>query len=343
MLNRNFWFSILALCFLLLIAFALSVSIGPVSIPLNNIVSTLLGQSISNDVWATIVMTLRLPKAFTALLAGAGLAVSGLQMQTLFRNPLADPFVLGISSGAMLGVAVMILGSGAAVSVLLPKVSFLGSINLVIASSLGALVVFFLVLLISRNLRHIISLLIVGLMVGYTVSAVVSLMIYLSLPEQVQSFYGWTLGSFGGTTWNALGGFAIATFFGIIIAFICAKPLNALLLGEQYATSMGVNLKSARFWIIVNASVLAGAVTAFCGPIGFLGIAIPHFARSIFRTNNHHILIPMSALIGAISALFFDLISSLPGLRFSIPINVITALVGAPIVLSIILRRQRGL
>ena len=339
MLKRHLW--LLFLFAATIAAFFLSVSVGPVSIPLNNVFRVFLGGEADIDTWSTIILTLRLPKAITAVLAGASLAVSGLNMQTIFRNPLADPYVLGISSGATLGVAILILGTGVAGKALLPRLDVIGGVGLILAASLGSAFVFMLVMLASRNLRNMVALLIIGLMMGYAVSALVSLMIYMSVPEQVQAFSGWLLGSFGGVTWDNLTTLTAAVCLGLIVSFFCAKPLHALLLGENYASSMGVNVRKARWWIIASASLLAGSITAFCGPIGFLGVAVPHFARALLNTSDHRRLIPAVAILGALLALVFDLLTQLPGISIVLPLNAVTSLIGAPLIIWVILRKNR--
>jgi len=331
---------LLLLAGLALGAFALSLALGPVFIPLDEVLRILLGGQASRETWETIVISIRLPKAITALLAGAALSVAGLQMQTLFRNPLADPFILGVSSGASLGVALVVLG-GASVSVsVFGRSALLGDFGLASASTLGAASIFLLILTIARRVQNVVTLLVLGLMVGYLTSAVVSLLIYFSLPEQVAAYVNWTFGSFGGVTWGQMQVFAPALLVGLGIALASVKPLNALLLGEGYARSMGVNVRTARWWITASASLLAGAVTAFCGPIGFLGIAVPHLCRAIFGTSDHRILMPSAILLGGTLAILFDFISQMPGARFALPVNVITSFVGAPIVLWVVLRRQ---
>jgi len=331
---------LVALVAFALVAFLLSLAIGSVRIPLDEVVRVLLGGQASKETWQTIVLVFRLPKAITALLAGAALSVAGLQMQTLFRNPLADPFVLGISSGASLGVALMVLGGAATSASVFGRTAFLGDLGLVTAASLGAAVVFVLVLAIARRVQSVITLLVLGLMVSYLTGAVVSLLIYFSIPEQVSAYINWTFGSFGGVTWQQMRAFAPALLVGLTIAMLTAKPLNALLLGENYAASMGVNVRTARWWVTASASLLAGAVTAFCGPIGFIGIAVPHLCRALFGTSDHRVLLPAALLLGGGLALIFDLISQMPGTRAALPLNVVTAAVGAPVVLWIVLRRQ---
>lgn len=322
-------------------AFALSLSIGAVSIPLDEIVRVLLGGQASKETWQTIILSFRLPKAITALLAGAALSVAGLQMQTLFRNPLADPFVLGISSGASLGVALAVMGGTAVSASVFGRTAFLGEFGLVGAASTGAVVVFALVLAIARRVQSVITLLVVGLMIGYLTSAAVSVLIYFSLPEQVSAYLSWTFGSFGGVTWQQMRAFAPTLLLGLLGALATMKPLNALLLGENYARSMGVNVRAVRWWVTASASLLAGAVTAFCGPIGFIGIAVPHLARALFGTSDHRVLMPALLLLGGTLALLFDLIAQMPGTKAALPLNVVTSAVGAPIVLWIVIRRQR--
>jgi iron complex transport system permease protein len=321
--------------------FVASLALGSVTIPLDQIVTILLNGEPERARWADIVMIFRLPKAITAALAGAALAVAGLQMQTLFRNPLAGPFVLGISSGASLGVAVVILASGGLLggSTLLAGLGLLGNLGVVIASSLGAAMVMALVLLASRRVQTM-TLLILGLMFGYAANALVSILLHFSISERIHTYIAWTFGSFGGTTWRELRVYAPVLIVVLAAAHLIGKPLNALLLGENYARSMGVIVKQARFWIVVCASVLAGTVTAFCGPIGFIGIAVPHLARSVFGTSDHRILIPAAALLGSITALAADLIAQLPGSQTVLPLNAITALIGAPVVAWVILSRR---
>ena len=330
----------LGLFFLLLIAFGLSLSLGSVHIPLAGLFGVLTGEEVSSPAWAIIVHTIRLPKAITAVLAGAALSVSGLQMQTLFRNPLADPFVLGISAGASLGVAIVVLTVGSVGSVLIAGMGFLGDLSLAVAAIMGAAAVLGCVLLVSRSVQSVMTLLILGLMFGYATGAFVSILIYFSVPEQIQSYILWTFGSFGSVTWRQMPVLICAIFLGLLLAFLCIKPLNALLLGENYARSMGLNVKRIRLWILISASVLAGATTAFCGPIAFLGLAVPHLCRSLLHTSDHRVLMPAVTCLGATLALLSDLIAHLPGSQFVLPLNAVTSLIGAPIVIWFILYRK---
>ncbi len=328
----------LTLILLTIIAFAVDMATGSVAVPLRDVVRILLGQSPARATWTTIVLTIRLPKALTAALAGAALAASGLQMQTLFRNPLAGPFVLGISAGASLGVALVVVGAAA-----LAPVAVLGNTSVALAATLGAMAVMLLVLAVAHSVTGRAALLIVGLMVGYAAGALVSILLYFARAEDVQAYVIWTFGSFGGVTWPQLRVMALAVGLGLLLALAAIKPLDALLLGETYASSMGVDVPRARTLLIVSTALLAGAVTAFCGPIAFLGVAVPHLARGIMRTSSHRTLMPGVVLTGALVALLADILASLPGQATVLPLNAITSLMGAPVVIWIILRRQHTL
>jgi len=326
-------------------AFMLSLAVGSVRIPLDEIVSVLLGGDASKQAWATIVLKFRLPKALTAMLAGAALSVSGLQMQTLFRNPLAGPFVLGISSGASLGVALTVLLAGVAVGLggsttLLAGISLAGDASLALSAIAGSGLVLLLVMSVARKVQSGMTLLILGLMFGYTTSALVSVLIYFSVVERIQAYISWTFGSFGGVTWRQLQVMAPAILVGLAGGHLLMKPLNALLLGETYALSLGLNVRRVRLGIIGTSAVLAGVVTAFCGPIGFLGIAVPHLCRSLLHTSDHRLLLPAVSFMGAILALGADIVAGLPGSQLTLPLNAVTALLGAPVVIWVILRQR---
>lgn len=327
---------------LLLVVFSLSLAYGSVQIPLRQVLKIVTGGTSGRPSWDYIILNFRLVKALTALLAGSALALAGLQMQTLFRNPLADPFILGINSGASLGVAIAILGIGASGATFLAGLGLFGDIGIALSASVGAGAVLALILLVGRKVRDTTTLLILGLMFGYATSAVVSLLIYFSIPERIQAFTLWTYGSFSGVTWSQMKVMLGVILFGILLAGLLPKYLNALLLGEDYAKSMGMNVRQARFLILVSASILAGTVTAFCGPIGFLGVAVPHLARNVFHTADHKLLVPAVGIIGAITAIAADIIAQLPGSQLMLPINVVTSLFGAPFVLWILLRNRGG-
>lgn len=321
--------------------FVLNIFLGSVQIPFLEIVSVLLEVESADPTWRNIIWEIRFPRAVTAVLAGSALALSGLQMQTLFRNPLAGPSILGITSGASLGVALVILGSGSAIGIFsLQNWGVWGTWLLVLFAVLGAVLVMTLVLIIALWVKDNVVLLIIGMMLGNLTSALVGLWQYFSSPEQVQDYLLWTFGSLGGVSLVQLQVLAISVLFGIVVSFSLVKPLNALLLGENYAQSMGLNIIYTRAVIILITSVLAGSVTAFCGLIGFVGIAVPHLCRAWFKTSNHLILIPASILLGAIMMLFCDIIAKLPGTSLTLPINSVTSLIGSPVVIWVIIRSK---
>jgi iron complex transport system permease protein len=330
----------LVLLLLLIIAFLMVLSLGSASIPLDEIVKVLTGGEASKAAWTNIVLKIRLPKAITATLAGASLAVSGLQMQTFFRNPLADPFVLGISSGASLGVALVILSSGAVAGTMLAGLAVAGDMTVAAAASIGAGIVMLMVLGIARRVESTMTLLILGLMIGYLTSALVSILLFFSIPEQIQAYINWTFGSFNNVTWGQINIFAPIVLIGLAISLAMAKSLNALLLGEEYARSMGLNVMAARLAIVASTAILAGTITAFVGPLAFIGIAVPHLARAIFSTSDHRVLLPGTILLGGIVALIAALIAEVPGSNVILPLNGVTSLIGAPVVIWVILRRK---
>ena len=333
-------FGLVALAIGLGVLFLLSISLGSVRIPVADVVTILTGGEPAKATWADIVLKFRLPKAITATLAGAALAVAGLQMQTLFRNPLADPYVLGISAGAGLGVALVVLLAGASGVAFLAGLGTWGDFGIALAASLGAALVLLLVIAVARRVSNSMTLLILGLMFGYITGAVVSVLLYFSAAERIQSYILWTFGTFGTVTWGQMKIFAPSLLLALAAAGLMAKPLNALLLGETYARSMGLPVVRTRNLIIGSAAVLAGVVTAFCGPIAFLGIAVPHLCRSLFDTSDHRLLLPSVMLMGAVLALAADLIAYMPGSQITLPLNAVTALIGAPVVIWVILRQR---
>lgn len=322
---------------LLLILFIFNITLGSVSIPFSEVVSALFSGETSKESWSIIIQDFRLPKAITAILAGAGLSIAGLLMQTLFRNPLAGPFVLGISNGASLGVALLILSGGAIFS----SLNALGNWGLVFASIIGSGAIMTIVLAVAAKIKDSVSLLIIGLMVGSATGAIVSVLQYFSEAEMIQAYLVWTFGSLAGTTWSQIGILTPIVLIGLLLAFITQKQLNAFLLGEQYAESLGVSIKKYRYIIIAATCLLAGSITAFCGPIAFIGLAVPHIARAILNTSDHKILIPTSILIGAILMLGCDMISQIPGNDQTLPINATTSLIGAPVVIWVVIRAKR--
>jgi iron complex transport system permease protein len=336
---------VIALPLLLVFLFIADLATGSVSIPFGATVDILLGRGAAVPAWEGIVLDLRLPQASTAVLAGAALAVSGLLMQTLFRNPLADPFVLGISSGASLGVALVVLGGSLSLAAGAGAIggsavaSAVAGMSHVAAAIGGAALMLLLVVFAARRVSTL-TLLILGVLIGYAASAMVSILLRVAAPENVQSYVIWTLGEFAGVSWREAVILAPALAVGLVMAAIAVKPLNALLLGETYARSMGVAVERNRIWLISSTAVLAGAVTAFCGPIGFLGIAVPHLARGLLRTSDHRLLVPGTALLGSSIALLADLLTQLPGGSRTLPLNAVTALLGAPVVVWVILGRR---
>jgi len=324
---------------LLIVLFFLNISLGSVSIPFKEIFYTLIGDTSIKDSWQTIVLDFRVPKAITAILVGSGLSICGLLMQTLFKNPLAGPFVLGISSGASLGVALLILGSSIFGGFFLT--SSMSNWSLAIAASLGAFLVLFAVIMAANSLRNTMSILIIGLMFGSLTAAVIAILAYFSEAAQIQQYLFWSFGSLGNLSWSELSVFGSIYLVGILACLIIIKPLNSFLLGENYAKSLGINIKKSRTIILVITSVLTGVITAFSGPIAFIGLAVPHIAKMLFTTSNHKILIPASAIIGGIVLLICDSIAQLPTSEFTLPINSITSLFGAPIVIWLIIRKKK--
>jgi iron complex transport system permease protein len=322
---------------ILLLTLAIDLSWGAISIPFTNIWYILLGGKSPEASWEPIIWKSRLPRAFTAILVGSALAVSGLQMQTLFRNPLAGPSILGITAGASLGVAVVVLASGNHLAIeALPQADYWGSWYLVLAAIVGAALVMTAVLAIALRVRDNVVLLIVGMMMGNFTLALVGLWQYVSSPEQIRDYLLWTFGSLGGVFEEQLTVLAIVVGVGILGSGLVVKQLNILLLGENYAQSMGLSIQKMRIILIFLSSMLAGSVTAFCGPIGFVGIAVPHLARIWLNTSDHRWLVPAVALLGAIMMLLCDLVTKLAGSQASLPINSVTTLLGAPVVIWVI-------
>ena len=324
---------------LLIALFAMNISLGSVSIPFKDIIHTLLGDTSAKESWQTIILNFRLPKAITALLVGSGLSVAGLLMQTLFRNPLAGPFVLGISSGASLGVALLILGSSLFGGFFLANST--SNWSFPIAASLGAFFVLSAVIIAANRVRNTMSILIIGLMFGSLTSAVISVLAYFSEAAQIQQFLFWSFGSLGNLSWNELLIFIVIYSIGMLATIAVIKPLNSFLLGENYAKSLGINVKKNRNIILLITSVLTGVITAFAGPIAFIGLAVPHIARMVFSTSNHKTLIPAVVILGAIIMLICDAIAQLPTSEFTLPINAITSLFGAPIVIWLLIRKKK--
>jgi iron complex transport system permease protein len=312
--------------------------LGSVRIPFSDIVRTLFTSS-DNSEYSTILLKFRLPRAVTAILAGFALSISGLQMQTVFRNPLAGPYVLGISAGASLGVAILVMGVSA--TVFFSGWQELSNWAIAIAAWIGSGLILFLVLVVSSRVRDVMTILILGILFGSATSAIVSILQYFSSETMLKAFIVWTMGSLGSLTLSQLQILGISTLTGILICIAMMKTLNLLLLGENYARSMGLNIKFARALVFISTSILAGTVTAFCGPIAFIGIAVPHISRMIFRTSDHKVLLPGTMLCGAAILLMSDILSQMPGYDVTLPINSVTALLGIPIVIFIVIRSKK--
>lgn len=324
---------------LLLLLFITDILLGSVFIPFRQGIGALFSAGHVDETIRVIILEFRLPKAITAVLTGLALSVSGLQMQTIFRNPLAGPYVLGISAGASLGVALFALGFSSFLT--FGIFSGTGSWSLALVAWLGAFLVMLLVLFVSARVNDNMTILILGILFTSAASAIVSILQYFSSEAMLKSFIVWTMGSLGGVTFQQLKILVVATSVGLLTAFARVKDLNAFLLGETYARSLGVNIIRSRLAIFFSASLLAGTITAFCGPIGFVGIAVPHLARVIFRTANHLVLLPGTVLIGANMMLLSDIIAQLPGLQATLPINSVTALLGIPVVVWMIVKNRK--
>lgn len=328
-------FVLLVLALLLFVL--INLSLGSVAIPFKKTLSVLLGWGTQNQSWDYIILSYRLPKAVTAILVGGGLSVSGLLMQTLFKNPLAGPFVLGISSGASLGAALLLMGSS------LLGIALVSDVSLVLAASIGSFLVLLVVLVVASRVRDTMATLIIGLMFGSITAAVVSILAYFSSAEQLQRFIFWSYGSVGNLSWNQISLLTVIVILGLAMSLFSIKNLNSLLLGEYYAQSLGVSLRKTKYLVIVATGLLAGSITAFAGPIAFVGLAVPHLTRQVFDTTNHKILLPAVFLYGAILVLICDSIAQLPSSVNVLPINAITSIVGAPIVIWLLVRKRKML
>ena len=333
----------LPIIFILIAAIAVlaivNLLIGSVDIPLKSICRILFGDTSESEIWQNIIWKSRLPQALTAIMAGAGLAVSGLQMQTVFRNPLAGPSVLGISNGSALGVAFVVLLSGRIGGVALSRLGYLGDAAMSVAAIIGALAVMLLIVWISQKVKGNVTLLIIGVMIGYLANAIIGVLKFLSPEEDVKAFVVWGLGSFSRDEMIL---FVVLMCILLPLACLLVKPMNILLLGDRYAANLGLNVKQARILVIISSGVLVAIVTAYCGPIMFIGLAVPHLARAIFRTSDHRVLMPATALCGAVLALVCNLIARMPGFEGALPVNSVTALVGAPVIASVLFRRRQS-
>ena len=330
----------IALAVLTIILFALNLVVGSVKIPLPDVVSILMGNESSKASWQFIILESRLPQAMTATLCGGALAVSGLLLQTAFRNPLAGPSIFGINSGAGVGVALVMLLLGGSLSV--GSISISGFVAVLVAAFIGAMAVMALIFFFSTLVRNNVMLLIIGIMIGYISNSAISLLNFFATDEGVKSYMVWGMGSFGGVSMSHMPVFATITLLGLLGAVILIKPLNALLLGDRYAENLGINILRVRNWLLIVTGILTAITTAFCGPIAFIGLAVPHIVRLLFVTDNHRILLPATILMGSVVALLCNLICFLPGETGVIPLNAVTPLIGAPVIIYVIAKGRNA-
>jgi len=336
-MNRGIIFCVI-LAVLIVVLFALNLLLGSVSIPAKAVLQILTGDDSLKPSWQFIVLESRLPQAITAMLCGGALAVSGLMLQTAFRNPLAGPSVFGINSGAGLGVALVMLLLGGGLSVGSLQVS--GFAAVLVAAFIGAMAVMALIFFFSTLVRNNVMLLIVGIMIGYITNSAISLLNFFATDEGVKSYMVWGMGSFGGVSMDNMPVFASVTLIGLFGALLLIKPLNALLLGDRYAENLGVNILRVRNWLLIVTGLLTAVTTAFCGPVAFIGLAVPHIVRLLLTTDNHRQLLPATILCGAVVALVCNLICFLPGESGVIPLNAVTPLIGAPVIIYVIARKR---
>ena len=338
-LNSRNTILFISLTVMLVLAFFLQLLLGSVKIPFHDVITILTQKTTTNETWQNIILESRLPGALAALLAGAGLSISGLQMQTLFRNPVADPYVLGISAGAGLGVAIYILAASAfGIS---PDVHLLSGWGIILAASCGAVLIFLINFIISFRLNDVVAILIIGLMIGGGIIALIEILQSFSSNEALKNYVLWTFGSFKYVDNVQVVYLAIIVIAAALLSFFLSKPLNLMLLGDTYATSSGLNIRTAKIMTVLCTSILAGSITAFCGPIGFVGLAVPHVARSVFKSADHKILTPACAVIGAFICCLCNILASAPGSNYVLPVNAITSLLGAPVVVWIILKQRK--
>ena len=329
----------LILTVLILILIAANLLFGSVNIPVEAVISTLLGGEVEKASWSFIVWEARVPQAITALLCGAALAGSGLMLQTAFNNPLAGPSILGINSGASLGVALVMLAGGGTIAT--AGITLSGFFSIVLGAFIGSMVVMGLILFFSTLIKSNIMLLITGIMIGYITSSVISLLNFFSTAEGVHSYMIWGMGNFGGVSLEQLPYFALFTCVGLLLAILLIKPLNALLLGTRYAENLGVNIRRTRNLLLIATGILTAVTTAFCGPVSFIGLAVPHIARLMLGTSNHNSLLPVTLLSGSVVALLCNLICILPGESGIIPLNAVTPVLGAPVIIYVIINQRR--
>ena len=323
----------------LLILFAVSLAYGAVSIPFDQVLQILTGHEVERPAWQSIVLQSRLPQAITAVLAGAALAVSGLLLQTLFRNPLAGPSILGISDGANLGVAAVLLYFGGSLSQVTDW-PISGYAAIILAAFVGASLILSLIIYFSAKVKNNVMLLIIGIMIGYLTSSLISILNYYASTDKVHAFVMWGLGNFSGVSLEQLPFFSICTISGLLLSLLLVKPLNALLLGERYAANLGIRVKRARLFILICTGLLTATTTAFCGPVSFIGLAVPHMARLLLGSSNHTLLVPVTMLTGACVALLCNILMVIPGSNQILPLNAVTPMLGAPVIIYVIINRK---
>jgi iron complex transport system permease protein len=325
------------------VLFVLNLLLGTVKIPVGDVLATLMGSQEISEITRNIIWSSRVPQALTAMVAGAGLAVSGLQMQTVFRNPLAGPSVLGISSGASLGVACVVLMSGSLGGVALSRLGYIGDVAMSVAAIIGSLAVMILILYVSQKVKGNVTLLIIGVMIGYLATAVIGVLKFFSAEEDIKAYVVWGLGSFSRVSGNQMVLFVVLMAILLPLSMLLVKTMNLLLLGDGYARNLGLNIRRARMQVILCSGVLVAIVTAYCGPIMFIGLAVPHLCRALFRSSDHRILMPGTLLAGAALALFCNLVARMPGFEGALPVNSVTALVGAPVIAGVLFRRHQSI
>ena len=323
----------------LLILFAVSLAYGAVSIPFDQVLQILTGHEVERPAWQSIVLQSRLPQAITAVLAGAALAVSGLLLQTLFRNPLAGPSILGISDGANLGVAAVLLYFGGSLSQVTDW-PISGYAAIILAAFVGASLILSLIIYFSAKVKNNVMLLIIGIMIGYLTSSLISILNYYASTDKVHAFVMWGLGNFSGVSLEQLPFFSSCTISGLLLSLLLVKPLNALLLGERYAANLGIRVKRARLFILICTGLLTATTTAFCGPVSFIGLAVPHMARLLLGSSNHTLLVPVTMLTGACVALLCNILMVIPGSNQILPLNAVTPMLGAPVIIYVIINRK---
>ena len=320
------------------VLFILNLVMGSVSIPVEDTFRILMGEEDVKASWRYIILDARLPQALTAILCGSALAASGLMLQTAFRNPLAGPSIFGINSGAGLGVALVMLFLGGSISA--GSVSLSGFVAVLVAAFVGAMLVMMLIFFFSTIVRNHVMLLIIGIMIGYLSNSAISLLNFFATDEGVRSYMVWGMGSFGGVSMKMMPVFASITILGLIGSLLLIKPLNALMLGDRYAENLGINIIKTRNWLLIVTGILTAITTAFCGPVAFIGLAVPHIARLLLTTDNHRSLLPATILMGGVIALLCNLITILPGENGVIPLNAVTPIMGAPVIIYVIIKRK---